>query len=161
MNGQIGTLLLFFLGEFKAPTNELEHAVDHTPADQGNGDSQKGAQTLGGHGDSTQAPPTRLAKNTRSKSSPKPTHAVQRPDPQDVINLPAVLLQGEEVHKQGGCHTAHHQGAQGVHDIRSRANRHQTSQGAVVNKSRIIFAHQPRHQNASHHGHEGVHGHES
>ena len=139
----------------------MNDPVHQETAGQRDHDRQSGAAELRQRGDLAQPSQRLQPQNTRRDTAQRPAQAMQRPDSQDVIDLPAVLSQGEHVNEQGARAQPQHQGPARMHHIRTRAHRHQTRQGAVVDEARVIASRQQSRQGAADHGHEGVHGDQS
>ncbi len=110
VDGEVGAVE--FLFGVEADTEGLfQHAIDHEAADQGHCDAHQRADDLRGQRHPAQPAQRLHAENARGNAAPGATQAVQRPDAQHVVDLPAVLRQGEHPDKQRPGNRADHQRA--------------------------------------------------
>jgi len=65
-------------------------------------------------------------------AAPGAAQTVQRPNAQHVVDLPLVLRQREHDDKDGARDGTHHQRPQRVHQVGTRAHRHQTGERAAL-----------------------------
>jgi hypothetical protein len=110
-------------------------------------------------------PPSRpaplQAEDAGGDAAPGAAQAMQRPDAEHVVDLPAVLRQREHQTNKAAGNAAGDQRAQRMHQVRAGADRDQSGQRAVMHEAGVVPAGDQRHQRAADHGHQRVHGDEA
>lgn len=109
----------------------FQRAVDYKAAQQRHRNPHQGANHLSHQGYAASTAQRLQTKNPRRYAAPGTTEAMQWPHPKHIINLPAVLGGSKQPHKQGASHSAHHQAAEWMHDVRAGAHRHQAASGPL------------------------------
>ena len=160
MDGKVGAVVFILLVQADAH-QLLDDAIDQATAHQGDNDGQAGHEQLGQEGHATGATQGLQPEDAGGDAAPGAAQAVQGPDAEHVVDLPAVLGQGEHDHEKGTGNTAGDQGTKGVHQVGAGADGHQAGQGAVMHEARVVLAQHQGRQGAAHHGHEGVEGHQA
>jgi hypothetical protein len=105
------------------------------------------------------SPPSAFAaEDAGGDAAPGAAQAVQRPDAEHVVDLPAVLRQREHDDEEAAGNAAGDQRADRVHQVRAGADGDQAGQRAVMHEARVVLADHQRDQRAADHGHQRVHG---
>src|SRR5690606_23945430 len=97
--GQVGSHV-FLLGAQTDTGNRLEPAVDDNTTDESDSTAEHCAGDLRHQRHTTHAPQTCRTENTGGNTAPGAAQAMQGPDPKHVVDLPAVLGQGERPDEQ-------------------------------------------------------------
>jgi hypothetical protein len=105
------------------------------------------------------SPPRDALPKMPAASPPNAPHKpCKRPHAEHVVDLPAILGQGEHPDEQATSQAASDQCAQRVHEIGAGANGDQSSQRAVMHEAGVIAPGDECGQGAANHGHQRVHG---
>ena len=139
MDAEVGAVELFFLVEADAD-QFLDRAIDDEAAGEGDADAEQCADELRHEADATDAAQCFGAEDTRCDAAPRATQAVQRPHAEHVVDLPAILREGEHDDEQGTGDAADDECADGMEDIRSGADGNQSGQRAVVHEAGVVLA---------------------
>lgn len=123
MDGEVGAVVLLFLVQAQAKGG-LEGAVDRGAAHQSDDNGQGGHDQLGHEGDAAQAAQGLAAEDAGRDAAPGAAQAVQGPNAEDVVDLPAVLGEGEHEDEQPAGDAAHRQGTDRVHEVGTGADGH-------------------------------------
>jgi hypothetical protein len=144
----------------RRPTS-FQRAIDDEAADHGHRDAHQRADQLRHEGNAAQPAQRLHAEDAGGDAAPGAAQAVQRPDAEHVVDLPAVLRQGKQVDEQAARHRAGDERAERMHQVRAGADRDESSQRAVMHEARVVPAGDQRRQRAAHHGHQRVHRHQA
>ena len=157
VDAQVRPLVFLFLIEAQAE-NQLQRAVDRKTAGQRDGDAENGHHQLRHEGDAAGAAQGLAAEDPGGNPAPGAADAVQRPDAEHVVDLPAILGQREHDDEQRTGDGANDQRPHRVHQVGAGADGHQAGERAVMDEARVVLAQHQRRQNAADHGHKRVDG---
>lgn len=119
------------------------------------------AQQLADQADTPHTTQHCLTKHTAGNPSPQAAQAVQRPDTEHIVDLPAVLRGSETPDEQHPCHQAGDQRTDGMHEVGACTDRHQARQRPVVQETWVVAPGQQGRQGAADHGHQRVDRHQA
>jgi hypothetical protein len=160
VDGEVGAVEFVFGIEADADEG-FQRAIDQQAAAEGDDDAQRGAGELAHEGDAAE-PAQRLgAEDAGGDAAPGAAQAVQRPDAEHVVDLPAVLRQREHHDEEAAGDAADDQRAQRMHEVGAGADGDQAGQRAVMHEAGVVLAGDERDQRAADHGHQRVHGDEA
>ena len=86
---------------------------------------------------------------------------MQRPHAENIIDLELFLLYLKTVYEDYRRYSTGQKCRQRVHDVTAGTNCDESREGAVVNKTRVIFAGNQSKQDSANHCHQGVDGYKS
>ncbi len=122
------------------------------------------ATAIAGHdqlrheGDAASAAQRLAAEDAGRDAAPGAAQAMQRPDAEHVVDLPAVLGEREHDHEQPAGHTTDCQRTDRVHQVGTGTHGDQAGQRAVMDEAGVVLAHDQGSQGAADHGHQRVEG---
>lgn len=143
------------------PDRVTKSSVDQGRAHHCNYDSGEGTHDLAAQGHSAQSAQSREPEYSHRNCPHDATQSVKRPDAKHVIDLEAVLSEGEHLHKQEACEQSHHQRANGMHHITACTDGHEACQRPVIDEARVIASGCEGCEGSPDHGHEAIECYES
>src|SRR5690606_38156308 len=136
----------------------LDQGIYAEAADDRHGDAEQGGEQLAAEGHATQTAERGAAEDAAGNAAPGAAQAVQRPHAEHIVDLPAVLRAGEQLHEEDAGDGADGQGAERMDQVGTAADGDQAGERAVMGKARIVPADQRGGKRAADHGHQRVHG---
>lgn len=152
VDGQVGTVVFLFGIETDAD-GFLQPAIDRKTASQGNRDAQSGTDQLAHEAYTAHTAQCLCPEDTGGNAAPGTAQAMQRPDAEYVVDLPAVLGDGEHRDEQAAGHAAGNERTERVHQVGTGADGDEAGERAVMREAWVVLAHDEGDEGTADHRH--------